>query len=302
MSRLSKSEKVILDEFYNSKSIELYNKQYNELGFNEIHRVNQYIHDIAHPQWKMISIDKINTGYYISNTGKILDPNGKYVKLYKNTSGYLATWLKYKADNVQYSKNVSIHRLVAQVFISNPDNKPEVNHINFNPECNWVGNLEWMTHKENINYSIASGHQVVGSIHKNAKCTDQQIHEVCKLLESNNMTIKKISDITGVPIKTIQHIRFDNGWKHISSNYNIIKDKRKQGPKFSEISNFIMELIKDGKSNSEIYRLIEINKYGENINKKSIHDMVYHNRKSYNQSITSTTIDQLGHTRKYGAN
>lgn len=48
----------------------------------------------------------------------------------------------------------SIHRLVAVAFISNPENKPEVEHIDGNPMNNNVSNLRWCTHIENMNNSI----------------------------------------------------------------------------------------------------------------------------------------------------
>lgn len=81
---------------------------------------------------------------------------GRVHSLYKNiilkgvkaTGGYTI---------VNLSKNGStstktIHRLVAQVFIPNPENKPGVNHIDEDKSNNRVDNLEWMTAKENVNH------------------------------------------------------------------------------------------------------------------------------------------------------
>ena len=72
---------------------------------------------------------------------KILKPH--------NTKGYFMICL-YK--NKTY-KSYQIHRLVAQVFIPNPDNLPEVNHKDENPGNNNVENLEWCTHQYNSNYN-----------------------------------------------------------------------------------------------------------------------------------------------------
>ena len=63
---------------------------------------------------------------------------------------------------VSFSKNgivsrYSVHRLVATTFIPNPENKPQVNHLDCNGENNSIENLEWVTCSENQQYSFALG-------------------------------------------------------------------------------------------------------------------------------------------------
>lgn len=79
-------------------------------------------------------------------------------------------YIKVKLSKSGARRHTLMHRIVAEAFIPNPENKPQVNHINGIKSDNRIENLEWATAKENIRHSIDNGLQVV---HKGAesKCS-----------------------------------------------------------------------------------------------------------------------------------
>lgn len=96
-------------------------------------------------------------GYTVNNLGQIIT--------YKqNPSRVMKTWLQKSGyENIKLCKNNQtyhflVHRLVAKLFIPNPDNLPEVNHINKIRNDNRVENLEWCTRLDNLydSYSTLS--------------------------------------------------------------------------------------------------------------------------------------------------
>lgn len=78
---------------------------------------------------------------------------GKVLKPSKRQHGYLGVMLYGRGGHkTRGFKTFSIHRLVAEAFIPNPDRLPEVNHIDEDKTNNAVTNLEWMSHVDNTNY------------------------------------------------------------------------------------------------------------------------------------------------------
>jgi len=82
-----------------------------------------------------------------SGTGRILKPA---LRGGRGTPTYPFVVLCFNGKRL----NRFVHRLVAEAFIPNPDNKPEVNHKDKDPENNAVSNLEWVTREENIEHSL----------------------------------------------------------------------------------------------------------------------------------------------------
>jgi hypothetical protein len=99
--------------------------------------------------WKDI---KGYEGYYaVSNFGRVKSlRSNKIMNATINSRGYPQVNLKVNGNR----KCMRVHTLVAETFIPNPENKPQIDHIDTDPTNNHVSNLKWVTMKENMNNSI----------------------------------------------------------------------------------------------------------------------------------------------------
>lgn len=85
--------------------------------------------------------------YQITSWGRVFDVDKqRFRTLETHNKGYLRVDLFDKNGKRKHHK---VHRLVAEAFIPNPDNKPQVNHIDGNNQNNSITNLEWVTDAEN---------------------------------------------------------------------------------------------------------------------------------------------------------
>lgn len=146
--------------------------------------------------WKAV---KENNNYYVSNMGRVKTLNYNHTKkekeltLVKRNNGYLYVVINGKARGV--------HRLVAELFIENKQNKPQVNHIDGNKLNNKVDNLEWATPRENTIHALKNG-LINTRTEKTIKAKKIQIR---KLIENNKIKINQY-DMFGVFIKTYNSI------------------------------------------------------------------------------------------------
>ena len=87
--------------------------------------------------------------YAITSCGKVWSHrNKKFLKSCKQSTEYLAVTLC--KDGTQ--KSYKIHRLVAEAYLPNPNNLPQVNHKDENKTHNYINNLEWCDSTYNVNY------------------------------------------------------------------------------------------------------------------------------------------------------
>lgn len=127
--------------------------------------------------------------YKVSNSGKVYSEASKrLLKLTQNKDGYLKTSLILENGS---RKTYSVHVLVGILFIANPENLPEINHLDGDKENNWYWNLEWSTHSNNIQHAWDTGlmyHSEQGkeNIRKAAK----------KLMTENNPRQRKVKCVT----------------------------------------------------------------------------------------------------------
>ena len=102
--------------------------------------------------------------YHISDRGRLKSfkecSNGKVLKLTNSKGDYFAITLQSKGK----VRHTRIHRLVAEAFIPNPLNLPEVNHIDGNKQNNRVDNLEWCTPRQNANHAIKTNPGIVAKM------------------------------------------------------------------------------------------------------------------------------------------
>lgn len=221
---MSDSVHKIFDKELESRSIELFQKSHNALSVNESITLQKYINDLIHPEWRDVIIDGSASGYMVSNVGEIRGKRGNILRKDKLDVGY------YRING--YHNNpikLSIHREVAKAFIPNPENKPMVNHINGNKLCNWVENLEWVTHQENMRHAVETNLiDLKGTRHPENVYSEKQIIDACHMLSDKSNRLIDIERSTGINRSILYSIRTGRSWSHISSKYGLSVPRRQK--------------------------------------------------------------------------
>lgn len=167
--------------------------------------------------WKSLKgITKNGENYEISNLGNIRHATTKKTKTpQRDKDGYLFFML-YKNNK---GSNAKLHRLIALTFISNPENKPLVNHKDGNKENNNIDNLEWATSAENNKHAwenkLNQGYDKKGENHPSSKLTEKDVLTIRRMYSDGGYTYQKLADAYGVDKSMIGLIIKRKSWKHI---------------------------------------------------------------------------------------
>lgn len=123
--------------------------------------------------------------YIITKEGQIINgTNGHILKPQLNNKGYLRVIIG--------GKKMFVHRLVAQKYIPNPDNKEQVNHKDGNKENNNINNLEWVTNIENRKHAVENKLHLCGEDCPWSKLTQENVNQIRsnKILSIEDLAIK----------------------------------------------------------------------------------------------------------------
>ena len=175
-------------------------------------------------EWK--DIPNYEGWYQVSNLGnvrsldrKIIYSNGKiYIAKGKNLKPTLRKNGYYYVTSAKNSNKpkFDIHKLVAFVFIDNPNNYPCVNHIDGNKYNNRIDNLEWCTYSENAIHADRLGLKLrtYGESNGMSKLTKDDILKIRNLLDEG-IKGKDISKMFNIAQSTVSLIKNNKLWSHI---------------------------------------------------------------------------------------
>lgn len=169
-------------------------------------------------QWKII---KEFPNYAISNYGQVkrigCSPGVMVNRILHHTiskNGYHSVLFYKRIEGIKKLKScrLYVHRIVAQSFIDNPTNLPQVNHIDGNKSNNFAGNLEWINYSDNHKHAFQLG---LRKVYRHSKLTPLIVREIknspkyygSRMILANRFNISPY---------TVDSIRNGKRWSHLS--------------------------------------------------------------------------------------
>jgi len=152
------------------------------------------------------SLDRyVNSGY-----GKQRLHRGKILKPKLDKDGYLDVGTRVYGEAVHFRP----HREMAIAFIPNPENKPQVNHIDFDKTNNSIENLEWSTPQEQIAHNYKNKKHAHGERQHKAKLTETEVIELRQSFRKGK-DWNMLAEEYGITPGNVWFIVHDLTWKHL---------------------------------------------------------------------------------------
>lgn len=143
--------------------------------------------------------------YIIDKNGNVFNKHtGHKLKPQLNGKGYLRVGIG--------GKLYFVHRLIAEKYIPNPNNLPQVNHIDGNKTNNCVNNLEWCSNLKNRKHAVKNKLHLMGESCPWAKLKEKDVIEI---LQNRTMSSKELAQKYNVSRGTIEDIKHCRIWKHL---------------------------------------------------------------------------------------
>lgn len=163
--------------------------------------------------------------YLVSNLGRVKDLKGNIKPTYVQNKGYHCLSL-YK-DSKTY--HPTVHRLVAEAFIDNPNNYLQVNHKDGDKSNNCVDNLEWCNQRSNYDHGMKNFYYSHNEDHYFAKLTNEQVRCIPRLYKLGfiRATVARILGINNSSLKTIET---GISYRELGLNFNFKSTKYKDLP------------------------------------------------------------------------
>lgn len=161
---------------------------------------------------------KLGNRYIVYENGTVWSiKQSKFLKMVVGRGGY------YRVNLVEHGNCQYLHRLIAKLFIENPEDKPMVNHKDGNKLNNDVSNLEWVDCQENTKHAIKTGLRKQrikgewksprkGNNHHNSKLTEEKVMEAKELYATGNYSYRELGERYDVHLSTIAYAINGTWW------------------------------------------------------------------------------------------
>ncbi len=163
--------------------------------------------------------------YKVSNLGRVRDFKGKIKPMYKQNKGYYC--LSLCKDGKTF--HPTIHRLVAEHFIDNPNGLTQVNHKDGDKSNNHATNLEWCNQRMNYNHGMQNFYYSHNENHFFAKLTNEVVKCIPTLYRLGFIRAT-VSKILGINPASLEAIENGISYRELGLDFNFTRTKYKDLP------------------------------------------------------------------------